>query len=73
IGATILPTAKEEVRKSLVVPLDLEMTVERPPSISGIVNGVRFKHKIAPQEHGIPSSMIKWKGREGISSSIAGE
>ncbi|GAB4856595.1 hypothetical protein Ancab_014511 [Ancistrocladus abbreviatus] len=73
IGATILPIAKEEVRKSPVAPLDLEMMVERPPSVSGTVNGVGFKHKIAPQEHGIPSSMIKWKGREGISSSIVGE
>ncbi|GAB4856632.1 hypothetical protein Ancab_014544, partial [Ancistrocladus abbreviatus] len=38
----ILPTAKEEVRKSPVTPLGLEMIVERPPLVSGIAdsNGI---------------------------------
>ncbi|GAB4856594.1 hypothetical protein Ancab_014510 [Ancistrocladus abbreviatus] len=38
VGIVTLPMAKEEVRKSPVEPLDLKMTVERPPLATGTAN-----------------------------------
>ncbi|GAB4856597.1 hypothetical protein Ancab_014513, partial [Ancistrocladus abbreviatus] len=42
VGIMTLPTAKEEVRKSPVDPLDLKMIVERPLSVTGTTNTNRI-------------------------------
>ncbi|GAB4856413.1 hypothetical protein Ancab_014332 [Ancistrocladus abbreviatus] len=72
-----LPVAPLGLEMTLESPSSISGTVDtdriivitltgKGPPLEGFVNGVGFKHKTTLQAYGIPSSMIKWKRREGF-------